>query len=191
MSEPIRITTPLTVEVVEKLRAGDRVLISGDLITARDAAHKRMVETLRRGEPLPVDLEGQIVYYTGPSPAREGQVIGAAGPTTAIRMDAYSEELMQQGMRGMIGKGYRTPKGIEAMQRHKCVYFAAVGGLGALLSQRIKAVEILAYEDLGTEAIRRMRVEDFPVVVANDVFGNDFYRDAPTVWRDRVHAERA
>jgi fumarate hydratase subunit beta len=185
MSEPIRITTPLTVEVVEKLRAGDRVLITGELLTARDAAHKRLVETLRRGEPLPVDLEGQIVYYTGPSPAREGQVIGAAGPTTAVRMDAYAEDLMQQGMRGMIGKGYRTPKCIEAMQRHKCVYFAAVGGLGALLSQRIKEVEVLAYEDLGTEAIRRMRVEDFPVVVANDVYGNDFYRDAPAAWRDQ------
>ncbi|MGV3724094.1 MAG: Fe-S-containing hydro-lyase [Actinomycetota bacterium] len=189
MSEPIRISTPLTVEVVEKLRAGDRVLISGDLITARDAAHKRMVETLRRGEPLPVDLEGQIVYYTGPSPAREGHIIGAAGPTTAIRMDAYSEELMQHGMRGMIGKGYRSPKCVEAIQKHRCVYFAAVGGLGALLSQRIKNVEILAYEDLGTEAIRRMRVEDFPVVVVNDVCGNDYYREAPAAWRQTATAE--
>lgn len=190
MSEPIRIHTPLTVEDVEKLRAGDRVLISGDIITARDAAHKRMVEALRRGEPLPVDLEGQLVYYTGPSPARDGEVIGAAGPTTAIRMDAYSEELMQQGMRGMIGKGYRTPKCIEAMSKYRCVYFAAVGGLGALLSQRIKEVEILAYEDLGTEAIRRMRVEDFPVVVAVDVYGRDFYREAPVAWRDAVGAEK-
>lgn len=189
MSEPIRISTPLTLEVVEKLRAGDRVLISGDLITARDAAHKRMVETLHRGEPLPVDLEGQIVYYTGPSPAREGHIIGAAGPTTAIRMDAYSEELMQHGMRGMIGKGYRSPKCIEAIRKYRCVYLAAVGGLGALLSQRIKGVEILAYEDLGTEAIRRMRVEDFPVVVVNDVCGNDYYRDAPAAWREMATAE--
>lgn len=188
MSEPIRIHTPLTVEDVEKLRAGDRVLINGDIITARDAAHKRMVETLHRGEPLPVSLEGQLVYYTGPSPAREGEVIGAAGPTTAIRMDAYSEELMQHGMRGMIGKGYRTPKCIEAMGKYRCVYFAAVGGLGALLSQRIKEVEILAYEDLGTEAIRRMRVEDFPVVVAVDVYGRDFYREAPVAWRETVNA---
>ncbi|MCC2668916.1 MAG: fumX [Armatimonadetes bacterium] len=188
MSEPIRITTPLTIEVVESLRAGDRVLITGDLITARDAAHKRMVEALRRGEELPVSLDGQIVYYTGPSPAREGEIIGAAGPTTAIRMDAYSEELMQHGMRGMMGKGYRSPACIEAIQKHRCVYFAAVGGLGALLSQRIKAVEILAYEDLGTEAIRRMRVEDFPVVVAVDVYGRDFYREAPGAWREQVAA---
>lgn len=190
MSEPIRLTTPLSTDDVQRLRAGDRVLISGDLITARDAAHKRLVETLKRGEPLPVNLEGQIVYYTGPSPARAGEVIGAAGPTTAIRMDAYSEELMQHGMRGMIGKGYRGPKCIEAMPTYGCVYFAAVGGLGALLSQRIKEVEILAYEDLGTEAIRRMRVEDFPVVVVNDVHGGDYYREAPAAWRDHAATAR-
>lgn len=186
MSEPIHLHTPLRVEDVERLRAGDRVLITGDLITARDAAHKRLVETLQRGEPLPVDLEGQIVYYTGPSPARPGEVIGAAGPTTAIRMDAYAEELMRHGMRGMIGKGYRGPKCIEAIQRHRCVYFAAVGGLGALLSQRIKAVELLAYEELGTEAIRRLEVEEFPVVVVNDVHGRDYYREAPAAWREQA-----
>jgi fumarate hydratase subunit beta len=186
MSELIRLNTPLTAEDVERLHAGDRVLLSGTILTARDAAHKRLVETLRRGEPLPVSLDGEIVYYTGPSPAREGEIIGAAGPTTAIRMDAYAEELMRQGMRGMIGKGYRGPKAIEAMQKYRCVYFAAIGGLGALLSQRIKEVEILAYEDLGTEAIRRMRVEDFPVVVANDVHGRDFYREAPKAWRETV-----
>jgi fumarate hydratase subunit beta len=189
MPDPIRLTTPLSVEEVERLRAGDRVLLSGDIYTARDAAHQRMVEGLQRGEPLPVNLDGQVVYYTGPSPARGEEVIGAAGPTTAIRMDAYAEELMRHGLRGMIGKGYRGPKAIEAMQRYRCVYFAAVGGLGALLSQRIKEVEVLAYADLGTEAIRRMRVEEFPVVVANDVHGGDYYREAPQAWREQHPAE--
>jgi fumarate hydratase subunit beta len=188
MSETRRIHTPLTPEIVQTLHAGDRILLSGEILTARDAAHKRLVDTLKRGEPLPVDLNGQIVYYTGPSPARGDAVIGAAGPTTAIRMDAYVEELCQQGMRGMIGKGYRGPKGLEAIKKYGCVYLAAVGGLGALLSQRIKAVEILAYEDLGTEAIRRMVVEDFPVVVVNDIYGHDYYREAPAAWREQVAA---
>src|SRR5579864_5859056 len=146
MPDSIRLRTPLSVADVERLQAGDRVLLTGPILTARDAAHKRMVETLKNGAPLPVDLAGQVVYYTGPSPAREGEIIGAAGPTTAVRMDAYSEELMQQGMRGMIGKGYRGPRCIEDMQKYRCVYFAAIGGLGALLAQRIKGVELLAYE---------------------------------------------
>jgi len=182
-SEPIRLRTPLTEADVRRLRAGDRVLLTGPVIGARDAAHRRMAETLRRGEPLPVDLAGQVIYYVGPSPARPGHVIGAAGPTTAGRMDAYAEILMQQGMRGMIGKGYRSPQCIELMKRYGCVYFAAIGGLGALLSQKIKSERVVAYEDLGTEAIRIMEVEDFPVVVINDTEGRDFYREAPAQWR--------
>ncbi|MBI3910708.1 MAG: fumarate hydratase C-terminal domain-containing protein [Armatimonadetes bacterium] len=188
VSELIRLQTPLTEEDVRRLHAGDRVLISGPLIGARDAAHRRLVETLKRGEPLPVDLRGQVVYYTGPSPAREGQVIGAAGPTTSIRIDAYSEYLMQQGMRGMIGKGNRGPQCIEWVQKYGCVYFAAIGGLGALLSQRIRVAKVVAYEDLGTEAVRLYEVEDFPVVVINDVYGRDFYREAPQQWRSLAAA---
>jgi fumarate hydratase subunit beta len=173
----IRIETPLTEETVERLRAGDRVLISGVLYTARDAAHKRMVEALQRGEPPPFDLKGQIIYYVGPTPPKPGQVIGSAGPTTAIRMDKYVEPLLQLGLKGMIGKGYRSPQVKGLLVKYKAVYFAAVGGVAVLLAKAIKSSEVIAYEDLGTEAIRRLVVEDFPVIVANDIYGGDIFEE--------------
>jgi fumarate hydratase subunit beta len=173
----IRIETPLTDETVERLRAGDRVLISGVIYTARDAAHKRMVEALQRGEPPPFDLKGQIIYYVGPTPPKPGQVIGSAGPTTAIRMDKYVEPLLQLGLKGMIGKGYRSPQVKELLVKYKAVYFAAVGGVAVLLARAIKSSEVIAYEDLGTEAIRRLVVEDFPVIVANDIYGGDLFEE--------------
>ncbi|WP_457601427.1 Fe-S-containing hydro-lyase [Hydrogenivirga sp.] len=172
-----RITTPLTDEVIEDLRVGDRVLLTGYIYTARDAAHKRMVETLERGEPLPIDLRGQVIYYVGPTPPKEGQVIGSAGPTTAIRMDRYVEPLLKLGLKGMIGKGYRSPQVKELLKKYKAVYFAAVGGVATLLQKHIKSSELIAYEDLGTEAIRRLYVEDFPVIVANDVYGGDLFEE--------------
>ena len=173
----IKIETPLTDETVERLRAGDRVLISGVLYTARDAAHKRMVEALQRGEPPPFDLKGQIIYYVGPTPPKPGQVIGSAGPTTAIRMDKYVEHLLKLGLKGMIGKGYRSPQVKELLVKYKAVYFAAVGGVAVLLARAIKSSEVIAYEDLGTEAIRRLVVEDFPVIVANDIYGGDIFEE--------------
>ncbi len=172
-----RITTPLTDEVVESLRAGDKVLITGYIYTARDAAHKRMVEALSRGESLPVDLKGQIIYYVGPTPPKPGQVIGSAGPTTAIRMDKYVEPLLKLGLKGMIGKGYRSQKVKDLLKVYKAAYFAAVGGVATLLQKHIKSSELIAYEDLGTEAIRRLYVEDFPVIVANDCHGGDLFEE--------------
>lgn len=175
MSEPIRIETPLSDEDVERLRAGDRVLISGVIYTGRDAAHKRLVDLIDRGEKLPLDIEGQIIYYVGPTPARPGKPIGSAGPTSSYRMDSYSPKLMEKGLKGMIGKGMRSKEVIEAMKKYKAVYMAAVGGAAALIARRIKKSEIIVYEDLGPEAIRRLEVEDFPVIVVNDVWGNDLY----------------
>ena len=172
-----KITTPLTDEVIEDLRIGDKVLITGWIYTARDAAHKRMVEAIQRGEKPPIDLEGQIIYYVGPTPPKPGQVIGSAGPTTAIRMDKYVEPLLKLGLKGMIGKGYRSPKVRELLKQYKAVYFAAVGGVATLLQKHIKKSELVAYEDLGTEAIRRLYVEDFPVVVANDIYGGDLFEE--------------
>lgn len=173
----IKIETPLTDEIVERLRAGNRVLISGVIYTARDAAHKRMVEALQRGESPPFDLKGQIIYYVGPTPPKPGQVIGSAGPTTAIRMDKYVEHLLKLGLKGMIGKGYRSPQVKELLVKYKAVYFAAVGGVAVLLARAIKSSEVIAYEDLGTEAIRRLVVEDFPVIVANDIYGGDIFEE--------------
>ncbi len=175
MAEPIRLTTPLSPADVKALKASDQVLLNGVLLTGRDAAHKRMVESLDRGEELPVALEGQVIYYVGPAPAKPGQVIGSAGPTTSNRMDAYAPRLMELGLRGMIGKGWRAQHVIEAMQKFGCVYFGAIGGTGALLARSIRESSVLAWEDLGTEAIRKLVVEDFPVVVVNDTFGNDLY----------------
>ena len=172
-----RITTPLTDEVIENLRVGDKVLITGWIYTARDAAHKRMAEAIQRGEKPPIDLEGQIIYYVGPTPPKPGQVIGSAGPTTAIRMDKYVEPLLKLGLKGMIGKGYRTPQVRELLKQYKAVYFAAVGGVATLLQKHIKKSELVAYEDLGTEAIRRLYVEDFPVIVANDIYGGDIFEE--------------
>ncbi|MDA8097549.1 MAG: Fe-S-containing hydro-lyase [Clostridia bacterium] len=175
--EAVRITTPLTGEAVAGLRAGQRVLITGRILTARDAAHKKLIELLDQGADLPVDITNQIIYYVGPSPPRPGQVVGAAGPTTAGRMDFYAPQLIALGLKGMIGKGFRSTAVTEAMQKHGAVYFAAVGGAGALLAQRIRAVRVLAYPELGPEAIYEFEVEDFPVIVANDMYGGDLYRE--------------
>ena len=175
MSEPIRLKTPLSDEDVEKLKSGDRVLISGIVYTGRDAAHKRLFDLLKAGKDLPFDLKGQIIYYVGPAPAKPGQVLGSAGPTTSYRMDAYAPALIEKGLKGMIGKGMRSEAVKEAMKKYKAVYFAATGGAGALLAKRVKKAEIVAYEDLGPEAIRRLEVEDLPVIVVNDMKGNDLY----------------
>jgi len=177
VKEDIRLTTPLSDKMLQTLNIGDRVLISGIIYSARDAAHKRMVELLDRGEQLPIDLQGQIIYYVGPTPPKPGMVIGAAGPTTSYRMDAYAPRLIENGLKGMIGKGPRGPGVIEAIQKYKAVYFAATGGIGALISKTIKESDVVAYEDLGTEAIRRMVVENFPAVVVNDIDGNDLYTE--------------
>lgn len=175
--KPKRLTTPWSDETVNELRAGDLVLISGVMYGARDAAHKRLVEALDRGEALPADLRGQIVYYVGPTPARPGQVIGSAGPTTSTRMDAYAPTLMAQGLKGMIGKGFRSKAVLEAMQRHRAVYMAATGGAGALLARCFTRAEVVAYEDLGAEALFRFEVTDFPVIVVNDAYGGDLYAE--------------
>ena len=173
----IRISTPLDDETVTQLKSGDNVLINGIIYTGRDAAHKRLVDLLDRGESLPFDIAGQIIYFVGPTPARPGRPVGSAGPTTSYRMDAYSPKLIAQGLKGMIGKGARSQEVLEAIKKYKCLYLAAVGGAGALISQSIKSSEVIAYEDLGPEAIRKMEVEDFPAVVVNDVAGNDLYQE--------------
>lgn len=169
------ITTPLTVQKVEELQAGDYVYITGTIYTARDAAHLRMYDTMQSGKEIPIDLQNNIIYYLGPTPEREGQVIGSAGPTTSSRMDKYTPLLLAHGLKGMIGKGRRSKEVIEAMIREKAVYFAAVGGAGALLSKKIKQSRVIAYDDLGTEAIRELYVEDFPVIVVIDSQGNNLY----------------
>ncbi|MFQ6059664.1 MAG: Fe-S-containing hydro-lyase [Anaerolineae bacterium] len=179
----MKITTPLTDEVIEKLHAGDKVSITGTLYVARDAAHKRLVEALERGEPLPFNLQGQIVYYMGPSPAPPGKPIGSAGPTTSYRMDPYTEPLLRVGLKGMIGKGERSEALKAALQRYKAVYFLAVGGAAALIAQGIKKAEVIAYEDLGAEAVRRLEVEDFPVIVVNDVYGGDAFEEGKAEYR--------
>jgi fumarate hydratase subunit beta len=176
MSQPIRLKTPLTDADTEKLRAGDKVLITGVIYTGRDAAHKRLFDLLQEGKTLPIDLKGQIIYYVGPAPAKPGQAIGSAGPTTSGRMDAFSPQLMAIGLKGMIGKGMRKKEVVEAMKKYKAVYFAATGGAGALLAKAIKKAQVVAYEDLGPEAINRLEVVDFPVIVVNDVKGNDLYQ---------------
>ena len=175
MKEPIRLKTPLNDRDVEKLRIGDRVLVSGIIYTGRDAAHKRLIILLKEGKDLPFDIRGQIIYYVGPTPAKPGQAFGSAGPTTSYRMDAYSPTLMERGLKGMIGKGMRSDAVKEAMKKYKAVYFAATGGAGALLAKRVKKAEVVAYEDLGPEAIRKLEVEDLPVIVVNDIRGNDLY----------------
>lgn len=172
------ITAPLQQDTVRSLRAGDYVYITGTIYTARDAAHKRMSETLDEGGKLPFDLEGNVIYYMGPSPAREGRTIGSAGPTTASRMDKYTPRLLDMGLKGMIGKGKRSEDVRQAVIRNGAVYFAAVGGAGALLSRSIESSEVIAYDDLGTEAIRRLQVKDFPVIVVIDSVGNNLYETA-------------
>ena len=177
MRDEIKLLTPLSFEDIEELKAGDRVSLSGIIYTARDAAHKRLVETLKRGEELPFNPEGQVIYYMGPAPARPGRVIGSAGPTTGSRMDPYAIYLMEAGVKGMIGKGPRGQKVKDAIKKYKAVYFAAIGGAAALLSEYIKKAEVIAYEELGTEAIRRLEVEDFPLLVVNDTKGGDLYQE--------------
>lgn len=172
------ISAPITKEEAEKLKAGDYVYITGTLYTARDAAHKRMDETLQNGEDLPFDIQEQMIYYMGPSPAREGRPIGSAGPTTASRMDKYAPKLLDLGLGAMIGKGKRSQEVIDAIIRNKAVYFAAVGGAGALLSKCITSSEVIAYDDLGTEAIRKLTVENFPAIVVIDTEGNNLYEMA-------------
>ena len=172
---PVSITTPLSREQARNLKAGDSCLISGVIYTARDAAHKRLCELAEQGKELPIDVKDATIYYVGPTPARPGQAIGSAGPTTSYRMDAYSPLMISLGETGMIGKGKRGPEVIAAMKEHGAVYFGAIGGCGALLSQCVKKAEIVAYEDLGAEAIRRLEVEDFPVVVIIDSEGNNLY----------------
>ena len=166
------IQVPLSEEDINTLKAGDYVYLSGIIYTARDAAHKRMYESMHKGESLPIELNGNVLYYLGPSPAREGQVIGSAGPTTSSRMDKYTPEMLDKGLKGMVGKGKRSPEVIEAMKRNGAVYFAAVGGAGALLSKCIKKAEVIAYDDLGTEAIRKLEIENLPVIVVIDKDGN-------------------
>lgn len=172
------ISVPLSDEDARSLRAGDYVYLTGTIYTARDAAHKRMQETLEAGGKLPVDMKNNVIYYMGPSPAREGRPIGSAGPTTASRMDKYAPALLDLGLKGMIGKGKRSQAVKDAVVRNGAVYFAAVGGAGALLSKAIVKSEVIAYDDLGTEAVRRLEVENFPVIVVNDCQGNDLYETA-------------
>ena len=172
---PISLKTPLSREDVRTLKAGDSCLLTGVIYTARDAAHKRLCELVEQGKPLPVDIKDSVIYFVGPTPARPGEAIGSAGPTTSYRMDAYSPTLIALGQTGMIGKGKRNDDVINAMKEHGAVYFGAIGGCGALLSQCIKKAEVVAYEDLGAEAIRRLEVENFPVVVIIDAEGNNLY----------------
>ena len=177
MIETKKITTPLREDVIAGLKAGDKVEITGTFYTARDAAHKRLVKMIKDGENLPFDLRGQIIYFVGPTPPKPGMPIGSAGPTTSGRMDLYSPSLIELGLKGMIGKGARTKEVIDAMRKHRCVYFAAIGGIAALLSKKIKKAEIIAFEDLGTEAIRILEVRDFPAIVINDIYGGDLYKE--------------
>jgi len=185
-SGPIRLETPLRVEDIEPLESGDVVLFYGVLYAARDAAHARMKEAIEKGESLPFDPEGQVIYYTGPAPARPGSPLGPAGPTTASRMDPYAPALIERGLRGMIGKGARSKGVLEAMRGHGCVYFGAVEGTAALLADRVKEAEVVAHEDLGAEAILRLVVQRFPVVVINDMHGGDLYREGREHWRRPV-----
>jgi fumarate hydratase subunit beta len=185
MNEPIRLKPPLSDEDVKRLKIGDRILINGVIYTGRDAAHKRLFDLLKGGKDLPFDIRGQIIYYVGPTPAKPGQALGSAGPTTSYRMDAYSPSLIERGLKGMIGKGMRSDAVKEAMKKYKAVYFAATGGAGALLAKRVKKAEVVAYEDLGPEAIRRLEVEDLPVIVVNDVQGNDLYIEGEKKYRKK------
>ena len=179
-----RIQLPLTRELSRTLHAGDQVLLSGTIYTSRDAGHKRMCEALARGEELPFDPTDATIYYVGPTPAKPGQVIGSAGPTTSGRMDAYAPRMMEAGARGMIGKGARLPEVVEAMKKYSGVYFGAIGGAGALLAKSIKKAELIAYEDLGAEALRKLYVEDMPVVVIIDSEGNNLYEEGRKAYLD-------
>jgi fumarate hydratase subunit beta len=178
-----RITTPLSDETIADLKAGDQVLLTGVVYTARDAAHKRLITLIKEGKGLPIDLRGQVIYYVGPAPAKPGDPIGSAGPTTSMRMDPYAPTLMEHGMKGMIGKGMRSKEVRDAMVRHRAVYFAAVGGAAALVAKTIKSAEVVAYEDLGPEAIRKLYVEDLPLFVIDDIHGDDLYEQGVAKYR--------
>jgi len=181
MVEKVRL--PLTDKTLEGLKAGDNILLTGTMYVGRDAAHKRIIEALDKGRPLPFDVKGQVIYFMGPSPARPGQPIGSAGPTTSGRMDSYSPRLIAEGLKGMIGKGMRSQEVKDAMKKHRAVYLAAIGGAGALISKTIKKSEVTAYEELGAEAIRRLEVEDFPATVVNDIYGGDLYQEGKARYR--------
>ncbi|MCT1578358.1 Fe-S-containing hydro-lyase [Oceanobacillus kimchii] len=180
----IKIDVPFQdIDTIKSLRPGDRVLLSGSIYTARDAAHKRMEEQLKRNENLPIELQNQVIYYVGPTPAKPGEIIGSAGPTTSSRMDKYTPLLLEKGLKGMIGKGYRSQTVIDSIVNNCAVYFAAIGGSGALLARRIKSVEVIAYEDLGTEAIRKLELIDFPCMVINDSEGRDWYKESQEAFK--------
>lgn len=178
-----KVMLPLTDETLKDLKAGDDVLLTGVMYVGRDAAHKRMIKALEQGEPLPFDVRGQTIYFMGPSPARPGQPIGSAGPTTSGRMDSYSPRLIAEGLKGMIGKGMRSQEVKDAMKKYKAVYLAAIGGAGALISKSIKKSEVVAYEELGAEAVYRLEVEDFPATVVNDIYGGDLYEEGKAKYR--------
>lgn len=181
--DAIKITSPIEAKTIEELTVGTAVLISGVIYVARDAAHHRLIQALDNRETPPFPMKGQTIYYTGPSPARPGRIIGSVGPTTSARMDGYTPRLLAAGIKAMIGKGSRSPEVREAMQKYKAVYFVATGGAGALLAQSIKKVEIIAYEDLGTEAVRLLTVENFPAIVANDIYGEDLFEQGKAQYR--------
>ena len=182
-----KISLPLTDDVIKGLKTGDSVLLTGIMYVARDAAHRRMVEALDRGEELPFEISGQTIYYMGPSPAPPGKVIGSAGPTTSGRMDSYAPRLIEQGLKGMVGKGMRSQSVKEAIVKFKAVYFGAIGGAGAVISRSIRKSEVIAYDDLGAEAVRRIEVEDFPAIVVNDIYGADLYEDGKAAYRKAVN----
>jgi fumarate hydratase subunit beta len=180
---PKQIKLPLTDKVIAELKAGDNVLLTGVIYVARDTANKRIVEALNKGQSPPFDIKGQTIYYMGPAPAKPGNAIGAAGPTTSYRMDSFSPRLMEVGLKGMIGKGQRSQAVLDAIKKYKAVYFAAIGGAGALISKRIKKADLIAYEDLGAEAVRKLEVEDFPVTVINDIYGGDLYQQGKAKYK--------
>ena len=183
MTQAKKITTPLDDKRVMELKAGDSVLITGEIYTGRDAAHKRLIELIEKGQELPIDIQGQIIYYVGPAPAKPGYPCGSAGPTTSYRMDPYAPFLLDRGLKGMIGKGLRSKEVIESMKKNKAVYFGAVGGAAALIARSIKKSEVIAYEDLGAEAIHRYQVEDFPAIVIIDCEGNNLYETEPLKYK--------
>jgi fumarate hydratase subunit beta len=183
MGTPRKIHTPLTDEVIDTLHAGDMVLLSGEVYTARDVAHRRMYEALVKGEKLPMDLQGAVIFYAAPTPTPKGKVIGSIGPTTSYRMDAFTPKLIENGLKGMVGKGNRAPEVVEAIKKYKAVYFGAIGGIAALTAKCVKKVELIAYEDLGPEAIRKLTITELPVIVINDTAGHDLYSEEKNKWR--------
>ncbi len=183
----IKITTPLSDETILSLKTGDEVLISGTIYTARDQAHFRLVKLIEDNKPLPFDLQGQIIYYVGPTPEKPGEIIGSAGPTTSYRMDKYAPILIKNGLKGMIGKGKRSAEVKEAIKKYKAVYFGAIGGAGALISKTIKSSKVIAYDDLLSEAVRRLTVENFPAIVVNDVYGGDLYEEGRKKYENKYN----